>query len=134
MVGTPVLTFLGSLAALGVSRLRDREIETRSKREETLRNLRWAAELSASEKGRLATLGVAELEALLESDLLEENEKIFVEAAFGAVYEDPEAELDQLGGDAEAVHLVVDDERVRRGDTRALPSEPEPEQGDENDG
>lgn len=108
VVGTPVLTFVGSWAALFLARVRDRELEMRSKREETLRNMRWAAELSASDKSRLATLGVAQLEALLESDLLEDTEKIFVETALSAVYEDAEAKLDKLGDDAEAVQYVDD--------------------------
>lgn len=127
-----MLTFIGSFVALAVSRLRDRELETRSMREETLRNMRWAAELSASEKPRLATLGVAELEALLDSDLLEETEKVFVEAALGAVYEVAEEELDQLGDDAEAV--LDTDERSTDDMQGEISSQPESQDGGDGDG
>lgn len=106
--GSPVLAFLGVLVAQAFIRQGAKELETRSKREETLRTLRWAAELSASADGRLANLGVAELEALLSSDLLEESEKTFVEAALTAVYEDPEEELDQLGAEGESVEVYLD--------------------------
>lgn len=101
--GTPVLTLLGVLLANLITRKGARELETRSRREETMRNLRWAAELAVVEEDRMADLGVAQLVALLESDLLDEAEKVFVEAALGAVYQDPEAELEQWGDDAEAV-------------------------------
>jgi hypothetical protein len=104
--GTPIATFLGVLLAQHLSRKGARELEARSRREETMRNLRWAAELSISEDDRMADLGVAQLEALLNSDLLDDAEKVFVEAALDTVYEDPEAELEQLGDDAEAVQVV----------------------------
>ncbi len=106
--GSPLLAFLGVLLAQVISRKGAKELETRSKREETLRTLRWAAELSASREDRLADLGVAELEALLTSDLLEDSEKTFVEAALTAVYEDPEEELEQLGEQGEAADVVLD--------------------------
>ena len=54
--------------------------------------------------------------ALLSSDLLDDSEKVFVEAALDAVYEDPEAELDQLGEDAEVIQLVVTDDVGLTGD------------------
>lgn len=101
--GTPVVTFLGVLLAQLIARRGDVELEARSRREETMRNLRWAAELAVTGEDRRAALGVSQLVALLDSDLLEEPEKVFVEAALGAVYEEPETELDQLGTRAEAV-------------------------------
>ena len=106
--GTPAAAFVGVLVAQWITRQSARELETRSRREETMRNLRWAAELAVSTDDRMADLGVNQLAALLESDLLEDAEKVFVEAALDAVYEDPEAELDQLGDDAEAVQYVDD--------------------------
>lgn len=106
--GTPVAAFLGVLVAQWITRKGARELETRSRREETMRNLRWAAELAVSKDDGMADLGVNQLAALLESDLLEDAEKIFVEAALDAVYEDPEAELEELGEDAEAIQYVED--------------------------
>jgi hypothetical protein len=105
-LGTPVFTFLAVLLAQLIVRKGARELESRSRREETMRNLRWAAELAVHEDDRMADLGVAQLVALLDSELLEEPEKVFVEAALDAVYQDPEAELDELGDDAEAVQYV----------------------------
>jgi hypothetical protein len=106
--GTPVAAFLGVLVAQWITRKGARELETRSRREETMRNLRWAAELAVSNDDGMADLGVNQLAALLESDLLEDAEKIFVEAALDAVYEDPEAELEELGEEAEAIQYVED--------------------------
>lgn len=107
--GSPLLAFLGVLLAQVIGRKGAKELEIRSKREETLRTMRWAAELSASKEDRLADLGVAELEALLGSDLLEESEKTFVEAALTAVYVDPEEQLDELGAEGETVEVFVAD-------------------------
>lgn len=107
-LGTPVAAFLGVLVAQWITRKGARELETRSRREETMRNLRWAAELAVSKDDGMADLGVNQLAALLESDLLEDAEKVFVEAALDAVYEDPEAELEELGEDAEAIQYVED--------------------------
>jgi hypothetical protein len=80
-----------------------KELERRSKREEVLRNLRWAAELAVSEDAGKAQLGLAELQALAESDLLEPGQKLFIDAALEAVVREPEEELEEAGEDAQAV-------------------------------
>lgn len=77
-----------------------------------MRTMRWAAELSMRDDDRLAKLGVSELDALLDSDLLEESEKAFVEAALDAVYDDVETELGQLGDDVEVVQYVEPSEQA----------------------
>lgn len=138
-LGTPVFTFLGVLLAQFITRMGARELETRSRREETMRNLRWAAELAVDEDDRMADLGVAQLAALLESDLLDESEKVFVEAALDVVYEDPEAELDGLGEDVEVVQYVDDVDVVEDepspvdGEGGVVPSDSETESGGEHD-
>lgn len=81
-----------------------------------MRNVRWAAELAVSQDDRMADLGVAQLAALLAPDLLDDPEKIFIEAALDAVYEDPEAELDALGQDAEVIQLVATSDESLSGD------------------
>jgi|1186.fasta_scaffold1036334_1 hypothetical protein len=111
-LGTPLLTFVGVLVAQAISRKGAQELETRSRREETMRNLRWAAELAVKDDERMADLGVAQLAALLESDLLDDSEKGFVEAALDAVYQDPEAEIEQLGEDVDVVQYIVEDNVV----------------------
>lgn len=133
--GSPLLAFLGVLFAQFIGRKGARELETRSKREETLRTMRWAAELSASKEDRLANLGVAELEALLDSDLLEESEKTFVEAALTAVYEDPEERLDELGAEGAAVEVYLDANNILQiaGDSD-VSSADGPKNGEAHDG
>jgi len=101
--GSPILAFFGVLVAQAMARKGASELETRSKREETMRNLRWAAELAVSLDDQMADLGVAQLVALVTSDLLDDSEKVFVEAALNAVYQDPEIEIDQSGEDAEVI-------------------------------
>ena len=53
-IGTPLLTFIGVLIAQLMTRKGAQELEVRSKREETMRNLRWAAELAVKEDDRMA--------------------------------------------------------------------------------
>lgn len=48
----------------------------------------------------------------LGSDLLEESEKTFVEAALSAVYEDAEEQLDELGARGEAVEVYLDADNI----------------------
>ena len=108
-LGTPISAFVGVLLGQLVTRKGAQELEKRSKREETMRLLRWAAELAVSEEPRMNSLGVAELGALLTSDLLDDTEKGFVEAALADVYEEPEAALDEFGDEGEAIEYVADD-------------------------
>lgn len=113
--GSPVLAFVGVLLAQLVARRGATELESRSKREETMRNLRWAAQLAVSADDRMAALGVAQLAALLASDLLDDAEKIFIEAALGAVYQDPQAQIDALGQDAEVIQLPTANDQSATG-------------------
>lgn len=109
-LGSPVLAFVGVLLAQLITRKGAKELEARSRREETMRNLRWAAEHAVGADQRMADLGVAQLVALLESDLLDDAEKVFVEAALTTVFRAPEAELDAIGEDAAVVQLVATDD------------------------
>ena len=83
--GSPALAFVGVLIGEVITRRGARELEIRSKREEVMRILRWAAELAVSDDQAHARLGVAQLGALLQSELLDEEEKDFVQAALTAV-------------------------------------------------
>ena len=133
--GSPILAFLGVLLAQGLTRKSATELEARSKREETMRILRWAAELAVSPDDRMADLGVAQLVALLTSDLLDDSEKVFVEVALDAVYEDPEAELTQLGEDAEVIQLVATDDIGLTDEVNVeVSSSEEPDDGGRDDG
>lgn len=63
--GSPLLAFIGVLFSQVVNRRGAHELESRSKREETMRNLRWSSELAVNQDDRMANLGVAQLAALL---------------------------------------------------------------------
>ena len=101
--GSPVLAFVGVLIGQVITRRGATELEIRLKREEVMRILRWAAELAVSDDQAHARLGVAQLGALLESELLDEEEKDFVQAALTAVVRVPVERIEQLGGDVEVV-------------------------------
>lgn len=104
--GTPLSALAGVLVSQWLSRRTAKELVTQSKREELMRNLRWAAELAASEEDRQSELGVAQLTALGESDLLDSGDQIFINAALSSVIREPKEELDEIeaaGGDVEVV-------------------------------
>jgi hypothetical protein len=105
---TPVLAFGGALVGQAFSRRSAKELETRSRREETMRNLRWAAELAVDTDDRRAQLGVAELKALGESDLLDEEQQGFVDAALQTVLEAPLDELEVAEAAGEDVEAVLE--------------------------
>ena len=102
-IGTPVLAFIGVVLGQVVTRRGERELEFRSKREEVMRILRWAAELAVSDDQAHSRLGVAELGALLHSELLDEEEKDFVQAALTAVVRVPVEQIEQLGEDVKVI-------------------------------
>lgn len=101
--GSPVLTFAGVLFAQRITRQGAAELEARSRREEVMRSLRWAAELAVSDEETHARLGVAELRALGESDLLDEHQQLFIDAALNAVVRIPVREIEQLGDNAQVI-------------------------------
>lgn len=104
-LGTPTSAFVGVLVSNVLTRRGAKELELRSKREEVLRNLRWAAELAVSDDEGKALLGLAELQALADSDLLEPGQQLFIDAALEAVVKEPEEELEEAGEDAQAIQV-----------------------------
>lgn len=103
--GTPASAFVGVVIGQFFSRKGAKELERRSRREEALRTLRWAAELAVDKDERRADLGVVQLSALVESDLLDDTEKVFVDATLNHVVEDPAEALEALGPTGDAVHV-----------------------------
>jgi hypothetical protein len=101
--GSPLLAFAGVILGQSVTRRGDKELEFRSKREEVMRILRWAAELAVSDDQAHSRLGVAELGALMHSELLDEEEKDFVQAALTAVVRVPVEQIEQLGDDVKVI-------------------------------
>jgi hypothetical protein len=126
--GTPLLAFAGGLVGQLVTRRGAGELETRSKREELMRMLRWASELAVSDAEPKARLGVAQLQALLDSSLLTVDEISFVRAALAASIRNPVELMEQLGGEAWAT--LVPDPALPAGP--AVPSEVETEREKED--
>jgi hypothetical protein len=108
--GSPLLAFVGVILGQAVTRRGDKELEFRSKREEVMRILRWAAELAVSDDQAHSRLGVAELGALLHSELLDEEEKDFVQAALTAVVRMPVERIEQIEQLGEDVRVVAESE------------------------
>jgi hypothetical protein len=113
--GSPALAFVGVVVAQAVTRRGEKELEFRSKREEVMRILRWAAELAVSDDHAHSRLGVGELGALLQSELLDEEEKDFVQAALTAVVRVPVEQIEQIEQLGEDVKVITESD---------LPTEP----------
>jgi len=101
--GSPILTAAVALVGQRISRRGTRELESRSKREEVMRSLRWAAELAVSDDVRKARLGNRELRALQNSRLLSPAEVDFIYAALDAALDVPVHAIEQAEGDIEVV-------------------------------
>ena len=82
---TPLLAFGGALLGVLLNRRGARELQLRSIREETMRNLRWSAELAIDRDPGRAKLGVIQLATLDEITHLEGYERAMVRAAFDTV-------------------------------------------------
>lgn len=118
--GSPALSFAGVLIAQRIIRRGARELEIRSRREEVMRDLRWAAELAVSDDEDHARLGVAELRALAESEMLDESQQLFIDAALQAVVKVPAEEIKQLGDDVQ----VIETSSLPAGGAGHVPSDP----------
>ena len=101
--GSPTLTAAIAIVGQHISRRGARELETRSKREEVLRNLRWAAELAVSDDVRKARLGIQELKALQNSKMFSPAEVDFIYAALAAALDEPRQAIEQAGDEVEVV-------------------------------
>lgn len=108
--GSPALTAVIAVVAQYLNRRAARELETRSRREEVLRNLRWAAELAVSEDVRQARLGMEELQALRDSQILSSTEEGFIDAALRAAIAVPRQAIERARGDVEVVATTDDSE------------------------
>jgi hypothetical protein len=68
-----------------------------------MRNLRWAAELAASNDAAKARLGVRQLKALRNSEMLTPTEQAFVYAALEVTIKVPRQAIAQSAEDVEVV-------------------------------
>ncbi|HET6562439.1 MAG TPA: hypothetical protein VFG72_11230 [Marmoricola sp.] len=80
--------------------------DQRAKREEVMRIMRWAAELAISEDMGRAELGVAQLTALYDSPLLDEELLPQVDAALRAVVSSSADEIEEIEGGGQTAEVV----------------------------
>lgn len=111
-VGTPVLAFLGAIIGHVLLRKGATELDVWRRREETMRMLRWASEQAASTDDAKSRMGVAALEALSESELLQEPDQTLVDAVIDSLLEEPVEEIEALGDDVEVVEVDDDHEEL----------------------
>lgn len=76
-IGTPVGAFVGVIVGQLITRQGAKELEKRSRREQVMKTLQWAAELATSSDPGKAQLGLRQLEALAESNLSDDDVQIF---------------------------------------------------------
>ncbi|XVU27597.1 hypothetical protein ACQPZJ_11355 [Actinoplanes sp. CA-054009] len=98
--GTPAAAFLGAAIGHVVTRRGAVELERRSRREQLMKTLQWAAELAISDDDAKANLGLSQLAAVTSSDLCDKDVQEFVDAALEAVLGDLP---DEIEADPEAM-------------------------------
>jgi hypothetical protein len=101
--GSPAVTAAITLFGQHLNRRNAKELESRSRREEILRNLRWAAELAISDDVGRARLGVLQLQELRNSNLLSSNEEGLIDSALRAAIEAPRQAIVHAGSDVQVV-------------------------------
>lgn len=103
--GTPTAAFLGVVFGHILLRKGANELDVWRRREETLRMLRWASEQAASGDAAKARMGVAALEALSTSELLQEPDQDLVDAVIDSLIEEPVEEIEEVHGDVEVIEV-----------------------------
>jgi hypothetical protein len=89
------------------SRIEAMELDKWRRREETMRMLRWASEKAVDQAEKARYLGIAALTALGVSELLQKEDRAFIESVMDAVIQEPVAEYHEVEGVAE-VEVVQD--------------------------
>lgn len=108
---TPLSAFAGVMWGQYLQRKGANELDVWRQREETMRMLRWASEEASSTEPTRARIGVAALDALSASELLQEEDQALVDAVIDALIEEPVEAIEQAGGDVDVVE--VDDGPTR---------------------
>jgi hypothetical protein len=100
--GAPVLAFAGSWLGARGSRRASLELDRWRRREETMRLLRWAAELALERDERRAGVGIAAMDALQGSELLQDEDLDLVETIAQSLVDETEAQFDHDTSTGEA--------------------------------
>lgn len=88
------------------------ELDKWRRREETMRMLRWAAEKAVNADDDVAAVGVAALEALGSSELLQEEDQALIDKVVDAILMDPLSEYAETQEtETDEVEVVQDDEK-----------------------
>jgi hypothetical protein len=85
LVLAPVLLLIGGLVGSYITRRNAVDQAERAKREEVGRTIRWAAEQAVSADERVRQLGVDALLAYADSDLLDDEDRRFLESVTDSV-------------------------------------------------
>lgn len=104
-LGTPLLAFLGVVVGHGLLRRTANELDVWRRREETMRMLRWASEQAASTEPAKARMGIAALDALNGSDLLQKPDGMIVEAVLDSLLEEPMEEIEGGPGEVDVIEI-----------------------------
>jgi hypothetical protein len=113
-IGTPVLAFLGAVIGHVLLRKGATELDVWRRREETMRMLRWASEHAASADDAKSRMGLAALDALGDSELLQKPDQALVDAVIDSLLQEPLEEIEALGDDVEVVEVDDDPEEWER--------------------
>ena len=103
-LGTPTAAFVGVVVGHWLLRKGANELDVWRRREETMRLLRWASEQAASSDHARARMGVAALDALSTSELLQEPDQALVDAVIDSLIELPVEEI-EASGDVEVIEI-----------------------------
>ncbi|PWJ50710.1 hypothetical protein SAMN06264364_12286 [Quadrisphaera granulorum] len=104
-IGTPILSFMAVLIGNLLLRRGATELDIWRRREETMRMLRWAAEQAVSTDDAKARLGVAALQALSTSELLQAPDDALLDAVLDAVLAGPVEQIEEAGEEADVVEV-----------------------------
>jgi len=103
--GTPIAAFIGVVVGHLLLRKGANELDVWRRREETMRMLRWASEQAASEDSARSRMGVAALDALSTSELLQEPDQNLVDVVVDSLIEAPVDEIEDAGDEVDVVEI-----------------------------
>lgn len=107
--GTPLLAFLGVVVGHALLRRTANELDVWRRREETMRMLRWASEQAASAEPIKARMGIAALDALSSSELLQQPDSMLVDAVLDSLLADPVEEIEEGAEEVDVIEIDSSD-------------------------
>jgi hypothetical protein len=111
LVLAPVLLLVGGLVGSYITRRNAMDQAERAKREEVGRTIRWAAEQAVSHDERVRQLGVDALLAYADSDVLDDEDRRFLESVTDSVLAPTLGEIEESADvDLDGVVVTLDTE------------------------